>query len=71
MEVCNILSVAGASHEKVVDAIHQENFTDFEDCLQVQCAKEVRADYIVTRNVNDFIHSGIKAVTPKEFIALL
>jgi len=67
-EICNILTVAGASHEKIVDAINREDFPDLEDCLQVQCAREIQADYIVTRNVNDFAHSEIEAVTPKEFI---
>lgn len=66
-EICSILTVAGASHEKIVDAINREDFPDFEDCLQVQCAKEIKADYIVTRNVNDFVHSEISVITPEEF----
>ncbi len=70
-EVCNILTVAGARHEKIVDAINREDFPDFEDCLQVQCAKEVQADYIVTRNVSDFMYSDIEAITPNEFIKKL
>lgn len=41
IEICNILTVVSASHDKVVDAINREEFSDFEDCLQVQCAKEV------------------------------
>ncbi len=67
-EICSILTVAGASHEKIVDAINREDFADFEDCLQVQCAKEIQADYIVTRNVNDFVCSEVEVLTPKEFI---
>lgn len=66
-EICRILSVTGASHEKVVDAVNREDFPDFEDCLQVQCAKEIKADYIITRNVSDYVCSDVKAVTPKEF----
>ena len=68
LEICNVLTVAGASHEGVVDAIKREEFSDFEDCLQMQCAKEIKADYIVTRNINDYICSDIEAITPKEFI---
>lgn len=67
-QICSILTVTGASHEKVVDAVNREDFSDFEDCLQVQCAKEVKADYIVTRNVNDYICSDVKVLTPKEFV---
>lgn len=48
--------------------IWKQGFSDFEDCLQVQCAKEVKADYIVTRNVNDYICSDVKVLTSKEFV---
>lgn len=61
------LTVTGASHEKVVDAVNREDFPDFEDCLQVQCAKKIKADYIITRNVSDYVCSNVQAVTPKEF----
>ena len=48
-----------------------DNFSDFEDCLQMQCALSLRADYIVTRNVKDFAASEIPAVTPEEFLNIL
>lgn len=67
-EICSILTVTGASHEKVVDAINQEDFSDFEDCLQEQCAKEIKADYIVTRNENDFTSGKIKAISPRALV---
>ena len=41
---------------------------NFEDCLQDECAQEVSTDYIVTRNVDDFKHSRVKAITPEEFL---
>ncbi len=46
----------------------QKNFNDFEDCLQAECAKEVLADFIVTRNVKDFQHAQVSAVTPQTFL---
>lgn len=49
----------------------REDFTDFEDCLQEECAVEAMADYIVTRNPNDYIASRIKVIEPGEFIKLL
>lgn len=70
-KLCLILRVTGADHEKVCDAIEREYFSDFEDCLQDECAKEVSADYIVTRNVEDFRHSQIMAITPKEFLEIM
>ncbi|MDE6566474.1 MAG: PIN domain-containing protein [Lachnospiraceae bacterium] len=69
--VCMVLQVTGASHEKVCDAILRESFKDFEDCLQDECAKEVGADYIITRNISDFSHSDVKAITPEEFLEIV
>ena len=70
-KLCFVLQVTGASHEKVCDAIERNEFSDFEDCLQDECAKEVSADYIVTRNAEDFRHSQIKAVTPQKFLEIM
>lgn len=66
-DICTILTVTGASHESVIEAIDKADFKDFEDCLQDKCAMEVNADYIVTRNVKDFATSSIKAITPVDF----
>ena len=46
-------------------------FSDFEDALINQCASKLKADYIVTRNANDFINSSVKAITPREFLSLI
>lgn len=67
-EVCDCLKVVGASHESVVEAIKMSDFKDFEDCLQDRCAEEVNADYIVTRNISDFIGSKVPAIEPQELL---
>lgn len=41
---------------------------DMELASYRECAKSFRADYIITRNVNDYKESKIPAVTPEEFI---
>ena len=71
IEICNVLTVVSASHEKVVNAINRQDFSDFEDCLQMQCAKERQADYIITRNVNDYLSSDIEAISPKRFLEIM
>lgn len=68
--LCLVLQVTGASHDKVCDAISRGEFSDFEDCLQDECAQEISADFIVTRNVEDFRHSRVRAITPEEFLQL-
>ena len=67
LRVCKIFRVEAVTEDKILFALTDENFSDFEDCLQVQCAKSFRADYIVTRNVKDFAASEIPAVTPEDF----
>lgn len=39
---------------------------DFEDAVQMCCAKRINAAYIVTRNVRDFVSSPVPAVKPSE-----
>ncbi len=68
-DVCEILDVASASQEEIVDAIERDSFSDFEDCLQDKCAKEIGADYIVTCNTKDFENSEIPAINPSDFLA--
>ena len=46
-------------------------FEDFEDGMQNACAVECKADYIVTRKVDDFEASTLKVVTPTEFLNIL
>jgi len=41
---------------------------DFEDALFAQCGKRVKADYIISRNTVDFIHSPIPAIEPDDFL---
>jgi len=69
--LCDIFYISDLSAKKVISAIENEEFTDFEDCLQEECAVEAMADYIVTRNPDDYAKSRIKVVEPREFVALL
>lgn len=70
VDICGFLQVAGACHDEVVEAIRNEGFRDFEDCLQDRCAKTARADYIITRNLTDFSGSEIPAIQPEDFLEM-
>ena len=65
---CKILHVIAVDGEKIVSALQNRDFTDFEDCLQAKCAVAFEADYIITRNVKHFEKSSITAITPEDFI---
>lgn len=67
-EMCNILTVVGIDKERLIKSLSNLKFDDIEDCLQSVCANECNADYIITRNINDFEFSYIKPITPTEFL---
>ncbi len=70
-KITGLLTVVSASHNAVVYAIGDENFSDFEDCLQEKFALNINADYIVTNNVKDFAASKVPAVTPAEMVEII
>ena len=44
---------------------------DFEDAIQYLAAKQIKAQYIVTRNLKDFALSEVPAITPDELLVIL
>ena len=71
LDLLDLLQVAGTDHEHVKNALQKESFSDFEDCLQDECAKQIHADYIVTRNTNDFSTSDTPAIIPDDLLKIL
>ena len=69
--ILKFLQVANVNHENVRHALERDDFSDFEDCLQDECAAQNHAEYIITRNTNDFSASNIPAVTPSDFLTML
>lgn len=65
---CDIFRVEGIDEYKIKAALKNESFTDFEDCLQLECARSAQVDYIVTRNVKDFEQSNIPVLSPDELL---
>jgi len=66
--ICRIFTVVGVDTDRLVSALQNDGFTDFEDCLQAECAKYFKADYIVTRNTKDFSGSVVPAIEPSDFV---
>ena len=69
ISICELLQVVGTSHNEVINALKMTEFKDFEDCIQVKCAKTAGADYVITRNNADFDLSEIPVLSPAELIA--
>lgn len=69
--ICQIVKIEGVDSVKIRCAIDNRKFADLEDCLQEECAVAVSADYIVTRNIKDFIYSRIPAVLPDDLLKIV
>lgn len=68
--LCLIFDVEGIDKGKILEGLQNEDFSDFEDCLQMECAVSYRAEYIVTRNIDDYKTSEVKAILPNEYLAV-
>ena len=66
-DIYKLFDVEGIDRLKIIQALDNSDFKDFEDCLQMQCAKSFRADYILTRNLADYRDSEIACISPEEF----
>ena len=62
-----LIPVVSIDHEMIAKALNKRSFSDFEDCLQSECASSVDVEYIITRNVSDFAESHIPAIHPNDF----
>lgn len=71
LNLCDILAIEGINSVKVIDALKNNAFVDLEDCLQSSCAKNIKADYIVTRNIKDFEASEVPAILPEKFLSVV
>ena len=62
-----IFTFTELSPSDLTSAAHLQ-WEDFEDALQSVTAERIHADYIVTRNVRDFLKSKVTAFTPAELL---
>lgn len=68
--ILQIVDVASVTKSDIFKSLDQD-FTDFEDALQTQCAKKIKAEFIITRNVKDFRDGTVDVITPDEFVKLI
>lgn len=69
--LCSVFEISEIDQKKIMSALKNDKFADFEDCLQMECALEAGAEYIITRNPADFIHSEIPVILPGEFLDMI
>ena len=62
-----VFTVADLKADDIKKALSM-NFKDLEDALQSACASRIKADYIITRNIRDFVNSKVTAIKPTELL---
>jgi predicted nucleic acid-binding protein len=65
---CTILDL---TVEDVDNTLKKIDMEDFEDAVISIRADRFKADYIITRNIKDFINSKVKAITPENFLKII
>ena len=48
-----------------------DSWTDLEDCLIEQCAKKLKADFILTRDLSGFEKSRTTTLAPQQFFTMV
>lgn len=69
--LCGVFEISEIDRRKIQASLENYEFADFEDCLQMECALDVGAEYIVTRNPADFIHSKVPVIEPGDFLRMI
>jgi predicted nucleic acid-binding protein len=67
-DLCQSVTVAEVKARTVLDALANADIADVEDGLQAECAKNVNADYIITRNIGDYGKSAVPAILPEDLL---
>lgn len=68
--LCDTMEIISEDKQTIRKALHNEQWMDLEDGLQMQCADKEKMDYIVTRNIKDFKISKVPAIEPEQFIMI-
>jgi predicted nucleic acid-binding protein len=69
-KILKVISVATITENNIYQALDLD-WNDFEDSVQYIVGESISADYIITRNVDDFNNGTIKIVTPEQFLNIL
>jgi predicted nucleic acid-binding protein len=64
------LTIAPVDHSTIEQALNLP-YRDFEDAVQMISALQVHADYLLTRNVQDYQPAPLEVIQPVDLLAIL
>lgn len=65
--LCSFLNIAEVGKADILNAM-EIDMSDYEGALAAQCAKRIKADCIITRDLSDYVGSPIPAKDPVTFL---
>lgn len=65
--ILELFDVVYVTKKDMLDA-ESSDMPDYEDAVIAYGAKRAKADYIITRNIDDFKQSPVTAITPEDFL---
>lgn len=68
--VFDTVEVAAVDKSIITQAL-KSSWDDFEDCVQYYVGESIYADYIVTRNPDDFTNENITVLSPEELLDII
>ena len=69
-DLLSVFDIAPVDKSALLLALDAD-FPDFEDAVQYASAKQVNAEFIITRNTKDYRKSAIPALSPELFLSTL
>ncbi|UCC89944.1 MAG: PIN domain-containing protein [Anaerolineales bacterium] len=69
-ELLHLLSVAAVDHTTIEQALSLP-YNDFEDAVQMMAAVQAGAQYVVTRNIQDYRPGPLPALQPAELLTVV
>lgn len=67
-ELLFIFTIADLTGSDLIRGVNLP-FSDYEDSVQSACARRLKADYIVTRDIRDFRNSPVPALMPADLLS--
>lgn len=64
----SVLDVAEVGKNDLLRAMELD-MEDFGNALAAQCARRMKAEHIITRNIKDFLNSPILPIAPDDFLS--
>ena len=69
-KLLQVFQPAAVSANDIYQALDME-WSDFEDSVQFIVGESISADYIISRNTQDFASGSIPSLTPEQFIQVI